>query len=145
MNLLRTKEIGPALENVRKQGLVKTLGAVDLVLLGIGCIIGTGIFVLTGVAAAIFAGPGIMLSFVLSGSACAFAALAYAELAAMVPIAGSAYTFAYVALGEIIAFSVGWSLILEYTVGAAAVDAGWSGYLVGLIGKFALQLPAAWT
>lgn len=145
MNLFRTKDISHSITDARKKGLAKTLGAIDLVLLGIGCIIGTGIFVLTGVAAAKFAGPGIMLSFVLSGSACAFAALAYAELAAMVPVAGSAYTFAYVALGEIIAFLVGWALILEYTVGAAAVAAGWSGYMVGLAETFNIHLPKALT
>jgi basic amino acid/polyamine antiporter, APA family len=121
------------------------LGAMDLVLLGIGCIIGTGIFVLTGVAAAKYAGPGIMLSFVLSGMACVFAALAYAELAAMVPVAGSAYTYTYAALGEIVAFVVGWALICEYTVGSAAVAAGWSGYMVGLLKSLGIELPKMWT
>jgi len=144
LNLFRKKKISTALAHAKKQELPKTLGALDLVLLGIGCIIGTGIFVLTGVAAAKYAGPGIIISFVLSGSACAFAALAYAELAAMVPIAGSAYTFAYIALGEIVAFIVGWALILEYTVGSAAVAAGWSGYIVGLIEAFNIHLPKAW-
>jgi APA family basic amino acid/polyamine antiporter len=145
MNLFRTKDISRTIASAKKKGLTKSLGAADLVLLGIGCIIGTGIFVLTGVAAAKYAGPGITLSFILSGSACAFAALAYAELAAMVPIAGSAYTYAYVALGEIIAFLVGWSLILEYTVGAAAVAAGWSGYFVGLIEAVGYSLPKIYT
>ncbi|MBP1764206.1 MAG: hypothetical protein H6Q65_1264, partial [Firmicutes bacterium] len=126
MNLFRTKNITDMIAGTEKHGLKKTLGAVDLVLLGIGCVIGTGIFVLTGVAAANYAGPGIMISFVLSSIACAFAALAYAELSAMVPVAGSAYTFAYASLGEIVAFVVGWALICEYTIGAAAVAAGWS-------------------
>lgn len=126
MNLFRTKNISHSIADTRKKRLPKTLGALDLILLGIGCIIGTGIFVLTGVVAAKFAGPGIILSFILSGTACSFAALAYAELSAMIPIAGSAYTFTYVALGEIVAFLVGWAFILEYAVGAAAVAAGWS-------------------
>lgn len=145
MNIFRTKDISRTIANSKKKGLAKTLGAADLIFLGIGCIIGTGIFVLTGVAAAKYAGPGVTLSFVLSGSACAFAALAYAELAAMVPIAGSAYTFAYVALGEIVAFLVGWAIILEYTVGAAAVAAGWSGYFVGLLEAVGYSLPKAYT
>lgn len=145
MSLFRTKKIADLIEGTERHALKKTLGSLDLVLLGIGCIIGTGIFVLTGVAAAKYAGPGIMLSFVLSGLACAFAALAYAELAAMVPVAGSAYTFAYASLGEIIAFIVGWALVCEYTVGAAAVAAGWSGYMVGLLKSVGIVLPTAWT
>ncbi|VBB05443.1 amino acid permease, partial [Lucifera butyrica] len=145
MNLFRTKSIADMIAGTEKHALKKSLGAMDLVLLGIGCIIGTGIFVLTGVAAAKYAGPGIMLSFVLSGLACTFAALAYAELAAMVPVAGSAYTFAYASLGEIIAFVVGWALVCEYTVGASAVAAGWSGYTVGLLKSAGIILPKAWT
>ncbi|WP_371369599.1 putative amino acid permease YhdG [Sporomusa rhizae] len=145
MGVLRTKSIGLLRENAEKNGLRKSLGASDLILLGIGCIIGTGIFVLTGVAAAKYAGPGIMLSFVLSGLACAFAALAYAELAAIVPLAGSAYTYTYAALGEIIAWIVGWNLILEYSVGSSAVAAGWSGYVVGLLKSGGIELPKAFT
>lgn len=145
MGVLRTKSIGLLRENAEKNGLRKSLGATDLILLGIGCIIGTGIFVLTGVAAAKYAGPGIMLSFVLSGLACAFAALAYAELAAIVPLAGSAYTYTYAALGEIIAWIVGWNLILEYSVGSSAVAAGWSGYVVGLLKSGGIELPKAFT
>ncbi|GBG55113.1 amino acid permease [Sporomusaceae bacterium FL31] len=143
--IFRTKSINQIKEGAEAKGLKKTLGATDLVLLGIGCIIGTGIFVLTGVAAAKYAGPGIMLSFVLSGLACAFAALAYAELAAMVPVAGSAYTYTYAALGEIIAWIVGWNLILEYSVGSSAVAAGWSGYVVGLLKSAGVALPKAYT
>lgn len=145
MSIFRTKSISLLKEGAQKQGLKKTLGAMDLVLLGIGCIIGTGIFVLTGVAAAKYAGPGIMLSFVLSGLACTFAALAYAELAAIVPIAGSAYTYTYAALGEIVAWLVGWNLILEYSVGSSAVAAGWSGYMVGLLKSAGIELPKAFT
>lgn len=145
MSIFRTKSIALLKEGAEVRSLKKTLSAFDLVLLGIGCIIGTGIFVLTGVAAAKYAGPGIMLSFVLSGSACAFAALAYAELAAMVPIAGSAYTFTYAAIGEIVAWIVGWNLILEYSVGSSAVAAGWSGYMVGLLKSGGINLPLDFT
>lgn len=145
MNIFRTKSIDSLKEGAEQKGLKKTLGALDMVMLGIGCIIGTGIFVLTGVAAAKYAGPGIMLSFVLSGLACAFAALAYAELAAMVPVAGSAYTYSYAALGEIIAWMVGWNLVLEYSVGSSAVAAGWSGYMVGLLKSAGIELPHALT
>ncbi|SDF23781.1 amino acid permease [Sporolituus thermophilus] len=145
MNIFRTKSIDSLKEGAEQKGLKKTLGALDMVMLGIGCIIGTGIFVLTGVAAAKYAGPGIMLSFVLSGLACAFAALAYAELAAMVPVAGSAYTYSYAALGEIIAWMVGWNLVLEYSVGSSAVAAGWSGYMVGLLKSAGIELPHAFT
>lgn len=145
MNILRTKKIDDLISSAERKGLKKTLGASDMVMLGVGCIIGTGIFVLTGVAAAKYAGPGIMLSFVLSGLACAFAALAYAELASMVPVAGSAYTYSYAALGEIIAWIVGWNLILEYSVGSSAVAAGWSGYMVGLLKSAGIELPKAYT
>jgi APA family basic amino acid/polyamine antiporter len=145
MDLFRTKSIADLIKGTEKHALKKTLGAMDLVLLGIGCIIGTGIFVLTGVAAAKYAGPGIMLSFVLSGLACALAALAYAELAAMIPAAGSAYTFAYASIGRLGAFIVGWALICEYTVGGAAVAAGWSGYAVGLFKSAGIELPRMWT
>ena len=100
---------------------------------------------LTGVAAAKFAGPGIMLSFVLSGLACTFAALAYAELAAMVPVAGSAYTYSYAALGEVVAWIVGWDLVLEYSVGSSAVAAGWSAYMTGLLKAGGINLPHALT
>jgi APA family basic amino acid/polyamine antiporter len=145
MNVFRTKSIDMLKEGAEQKGLKKTLGATDLILLGIGCIIGTGIFVLTGVAAAKYAGPGIMLSFVISGLSCAFAALAYAELAAIVPIAGSAYTYSYAALGEIVAWIVGWNLVLEYSVGSSAVAAGWSGYMVGLLKSGGIELPKAFT
>jgi APA family basic amino acid/polyamine antiporter len=125
--------------------LKKSLGAIELMALGIGCIIGTGIFVLTGIVAAKHAGPGIMLSFVLAGLACAFAALCYAEFAAMIPVAGSAYTYAYATLGEIFAWIIGWDLILEYMVGASAVAIGWSGYLVKILHSIGMDLPATLT
>ena len=145
MDLFRTKSIETLRSMAEASGMRKSLSAADLVFLGIGSIIGTGIFVLTGVAAAKYAGPALMLSFVLSGLACAFAALAYAEFASIVPSAGSAYTYTYASLGEFVAFIVGWNLILEYTVTASAVAAGWSGYVVGLLKSGGIHLPDAYT
>lgn len=145
MNLFRTKSIETLRAMAEKSGMKKSLSAIDLIFLGIGSIIGTGIFVLTGVAAANYAGPALMLSFVLSGLACVFAGLAYAEFASIVPSAGSAYTYTYASLGEFMAFLVGWNLILEYTVTASAVAAGWSGYVVGLLRAGGIDLPAAYT
>ena len=110
----------------------------DLTLLGIGAIIGTGIFVLTGTAAANQAGPAIMLSYCWPGLACAFAALCYAEFASMIPIAGSAYTYAYATLGEIFAWMIGWDLILEYAVGSMTVAIGWSGYMQRMLAGFGI-------
>ena len=133
MNLFRTKSIEQMRETAAHSGMAKTLGAVDLILLGIGCVIGTGIFVLTGVAAAKYAGPAVTISFMISGLACALAGLAYAEFSSIVPASGSAYTYTYASLGEFIAFIVGWNLILEYTVTASAVASGWSGYVTGLL------------
>ncbi|HEX3573995.1 MAG TPA: amino acid permease [Rhodopila sp.] len=124
--------------------LSKTLGPLSLVGLGIGCIIGAGIFVLTGKAAASYAGPAISLSFILSGIACAFVGLCYAELAAMIPASGSAYTYAYATVGEIFAWIIGWDLILEYGMGAATVAVGWSGYFVSLLGSFGIHIPPEW-
>ena len=132
MDLFRKKSIAELRAMAEKSGLAKSLTAFDLVILGIGAVIGTGIFVLTGVAAARYAGPAVPLSFVLSGLTCAFAGLAYAEFASIVPASGSAYTYAYASMGEFIAFIVGWNLVLEYTVTCAAVSVGWSGYVVGL-------------
>jgi APA family basic amino acid/polyamine antiporter len=129
----------------RDRGLRRRLGALDLTTMGIGAIIGTGIFVLTGVTAARFAGPAAVISFLLAGIAAALAALVYAELAAMVPVAGSAYVYSYASLGEFVAWIVGWDLILEYTVAAAAVAIGWSGYLVNLLESAGVTLPAALT
>ncbi len=126
-SIFRTKSIENIIAGAKKNSLKKTLGSLDLILFGIGCTIGTGIFVLTGIAAAKYAGPAISISYVLAGLACMFAALAYTELAAMVPVAGSAYTYSYVILGEFIAWLVAWGLILEYTVAASTVSAGWSG------------------
>ena len=123
--------------------LKRSLSAISLVSLGIGDIIGAGIFVLTGHAAAVNAGPAITLSYVLAGFACAFAGLCYAEMASTVPIAGSAYTYAYATMGEIVAWIIGWDLILEYSMGAATVAVGWSGYVVSFLDDFGIVVPAA--
>src|SRR5271163_4562206 len=121
-------------------GLRRTLGAFELTLLGIGAIIGAGIFVLTGVGAS-YAGPGLVLSFVLAGFACAMAALCYAEFAAMIPVAGSAYSYSYATMGELVGWIIGWDLVLEYAVGAAAVAVGWSGYLTVILQGLGIHLP----
>jgi len=140
MSLFRTKAIAHDIE--ADTGLKRSLNAFDLTMLGIGAIIGAGIFVLTGVAAATHAGPAIVLSYVLAGTACACAALSYAELAASVGGAGSAYGYGYAGLGELPAWIIGWMLVLEYTVSVAAVSAGWSGYFnSGLADFFGAGLP----
>src|SRR6202161_1639523 len=126
-------------------GLKRALGAFDLTLLGIGAIVGAGIFVLTGVAAARLAGPAVTLSFVISGFACAMAALCYAEFAAMIPVAGSAYSYSYATMGELVGWIIGWDLVLEYAVGAAAVAVGWSGYLTVILHGLGIHLPVAIT
>jgi APA family basic amino acid/polyamine antiporter len=143
-NLLRTKSIEQLVGDVEKgaKALKRTLSALDLTLLGIGAIIGTGIFVLTGTAAANQAGPAIVLSYTIAGLACGFAALCYAEFSAMIPISGSAYTYAYATLGEIFAWMIGWDLILEYAVGSMTVAVGWSGYFQRILAGFGVHLPA---
>jgi APA family basic amino acid/polyamine antiporter len=128
----RIKPLNAILATAEKKSLKRSLGAFQLTMLGIGAVIGTGIFVLTAEAAQ-KAGPGMMISFVIAGFVCAMAALCYSELASMVPVAGSAYTYTYAVMGEILAWMVGWALILEYAVGASAVAVGWSGYFVGLM------------
>jgi len=125
--------------------LKRVLGPGRLVMLGIGDIIGAGIFVLTGLAAAQYAGPGILLSFVMAGVACAFAALCYSEFAAMIPVSGSAYTYAYATLGEYAAWTIGCLLTLEYAVGPSAVAVGWSGYVLSLLRDVGIALPPALT
>jgi basic amino acid/polyamine antiporter, APA family len=124
-----------------KTGLVKVLGTPALLLMGLGAIIGAGIFILTGVASAYYAGPGLVLSFIFAGIACLFTALCYAEFAAMVPVAGSAYTYSYVTLGELIAWIIGWDLVLEYTLIVTALAVGWSGYMVSIIMTLGINLP----
>ena len=142
-NLLKTKSIERLVADAEHGGkaLKRSLGAWDLTLLGIGGIIGTGIFVLTGTAAANQAGPAIMLSYLAAGLACGFAALCYAEFASMVPVAGSAYTYAYASLGEVFAWLIGWDLILEYAVGSMTVAIGWSGYMQRLLAGAGIELP----
>jgi APA family basic amino acid/polyamine antiporter len=126
-----------------KHGLKRELGPVSLVLLGIGVIVGAGIFVLTGHAAAQIAGPAIVLSFILAGVACAFAGLCYAEFASMIPVAGSAYTYAYATLGQFVAWIIGWDLILEYTLGATTVAIGWSGYMASFLNNLGISMPGS--
>jgi APA family basic amino acid/polyamine antiporter len=129
-------------ESESKAGLRRTLTATNLVTLGIGAIIGAGIFVITGQAAAQYAGPAILISFMISGVACAFAGLCYAEFASMIPIAGSAYTYAYATMGEFFAWLIGWDLILEYLFAASTVSVGWSGYVVSFLKDFGVYIPA---
>src|SRR5215813_3970838 len=125
--------------------LKKSLGALNLILLGIGCIIGTGIFVLTGHAAAQSAGPGIMISFVITGTLCALVALCYAELASAIPVSGSAYSYSYASMGEMLAWIMGILLVLEYGLAASTVAVGWSGYVVSLLHDFGINIPASLT
>ena len=124
-----------------EQTLKRSLGAVNLVTLGIGAVIGAGIFVLTGQAAALYAGPAVALSFVLAGITCAFAGLCYSEFASIIPIAGSAYTYGYATLGELVAWIIGWDLVLEYAFGAATVASGWSGYFYSLLQQMGIYFP----
>lgn len=140
----RVKPLDAILATAEKKGLQRSLGAFQLTMLGIGAVIGTGIFVLTSEAAQ-KAGPGMMISFILAGFVCAVAALCYSELASMVPVAGSAYTYTYAVMGELLAWMVGWALILEYAVGASAVAVGWSGYVVGQIRNLlGIDIPMEW-
>jgi APA family basic amino acid/polyamine antiporter len=139
----RVKPLDAILATAEKKSLQRSLGPIQLTLLGVGAIIGTGIFVLTA-AAAQKAGPGMMWSFVIAGAVCAVAALCYSELASMVPVSGSAYTYTYAVVGELLAWMVGWALILEYAVAASAVSVGWSGYFMGLLKSVTgLTLPTA--
>jgi APA family basic amino acid/polyamine antiporter len=138
MSLFATKPIEPV---DPAQPLRRVLGSLDLTLLGIGAIIGTGIFVLTGQAAAAHAGPAVVVSMIVAGIASALAAICYAEFASAVPVAGSAYTYGYATLGELVAWIIGWDLVLEYALGAATVAVGWSGYVVALLADFGLQFP----
>ncbi|MBS0359750.1 MAG: amino acid permease [Proteobacteria bacterium] len=140
----RVKSLDAILATAEKKSLHRSLGPLQLTLLGIGAVIGTGIFVLTA-AAAQKAGPGMMISFIIAGSVCAVAALCYSELASMVPVAGSAYTYSYAVMGELVAWLVGWALILEYALGASAVAVGWSGHIIGLLDSLGVHLPHALT
>ena len=145
-NLLLTKSLDTIMGEASETGehtLKRSLGAGNLITLGIGAIIGTGIFVLTGSTAANYAGPAVVYSFILAAIACVFAGLCYAEFSAMIPVAGSAYTYGYATLGEIFAWIIGWDLVLEYAFGAATVCSGWSGYVLSLGQDFGLRLPPA--
>src|SRR5664280_2724449 len=132
-------------ESQESGGLKRTLTPLNLTTLGIGAIIGAGIFVLTGQAAAQYAGPGIVLSFIISGFACGMSGLCYAEFASMIPIAGSAYTYSYATLGEFLAWIIGWDLILEYLFAASTVAVGWSGYVVSFLKDLHIFIPAQYT
>src|SRR5438132_230554 len=148
MNLWATKSIATLRAEADQAGehqLKRALTPLNLITLGIGAIIGAGIFVLTGQAAAQYAGPAVWISMILVGIACAFAGLCYAEMASAVPVAGSAYTYSYATMGELIAWIIGWDLVLEYAAGAATVGVGWSGHFVSLLGNFGLKLPAGLT
>lgn len=142
--LFRTKSITNLLESASEHGneLKKSLTSFNLITLGIGAVIGAGIFVLTGQAAAQYAGPGIVISFIVAGIACAFAGLCYAEFASMIPVAGSAYTYSYATMGEFFAWIIGWDLILEYLFAASTVSVGWSGYVVSFLNDFNIHIPA---
>jgi APA family basic amino acid/polyamine antiporter len=144
MNLWATKSITvlrAEAEATGERSLKRTLGALNLTMLGIGAIIGAGIFVLTGLAAALHAGPAVPLSFVIAAVACGLAGLCYAEMASAVPVAGSAYTYSYATMGEFVAWIIGWDLVLEYAMGAATVGVGWSGYFVSLLDYLGIHLP----
>lgn len=141
----RIKPLDDIIATAEKKSLKRSLGAFQLTMMGIGAIIGTGIFVLTAEAAQ-KAGPGMMVSFIVAGFVCAVAALCYAELSSMVPVSGSAYTYSYAVLGEAIAWMVGWALVLEFAVAASAVSVGWSNYFVGNIERmFDVELADTFT
>src|SRR5687768_1117363 len=144
MDLFWRKSIDQLRADAASGQLRRALGPVQLTTLGIGAIIGAGIFVLTGQAAAQHAGPAIVLSFILAGAACGFAGLCYAEFASMIPVAGSAYTYAYATMGELLAWIIGWDLILEYSLGAATVAVGWSGYVVSFLRDLGINFPLQW-
>src|ERR1017187_6389321 len=128
-----------------EHSLKRTLGPVNLVALGIGAIIGAGLFSLTGIAAAENAGPAVVLSFVVAAIGCAFAGMCYSEFSTMIPIAGSAYTYAYATMGELLAWIIGWDLVIEYAIGAATVSVSWSSYVAKLLHRFGVELPNALT
>ncbi len=139
--LMRRKPIASLIAQSGGNELKRTLGPIGVVSLGIGCIIGAGLFSLTGIAAAQYAGPGVTLSYVIAAIGCGFAGLCYSELASMIPVAGSAYTYAYATMGELVAWIIGWDLVLEYAVGAATVATSWSRYLNSLLLDFGVALP----
>ena len=143
MSLFATKSLSRIIAESEdgEHSLKRTLGPVNLVALGIGAIIGAGLFSLTGIAAAHNAGPAVVLSFVVAAIGCAFAGMCYSEFSTMIPIAGSAYTYAYATMGELLAWIIGWDLVLEYAVGAATVSVSWSGYVALFPARFGIDLP----
>ena len=144
MSLFTTKPIAAILNDSRSEGLRRTLGPWQLIALGVGAIVGAGLFSLTGLAAAQNSGPAVVLSMAAAAFACMFAGLCYSEFSCMLPVAGSAYTYAYAALGEWFAWVIGWDLVIEYAVGSATVSISWSAYVVSLLHSFHLDLPARW-
>lgn len=140
-SIFMRKPVSHVQDEFEKSELKRTLGPFNLITLGIGCIIGAGIFVLTGHAAATMAGPSVMFAFIIAGTACAFAGLCYAELASTIPVSGSAYSYSYVTLGEVFAWTMGWLLLLEYGIAASTVAAGWTGYVVSLMRDFGVVIP----
>ncbi|KAA6311140.1 putative amino acid permease, partial [termite gut metagenome] len=148
MSIFQKKSISSLLVEARDEGahtLRRTLGPYKLIALGLGAIIGAGLFSITGNAAADYAGPAITISFAIAAAGCCFAGLCYAEFASMLPVAGSAYTYSYATLGEFIAWVIGWDLILEYAVASATVSISWSRYVVKLLESFQIHLPDALT
>jgi len=145
VSLFHRKAIEDLRKDAERSPLRRALGPLALTALGIGSVIGTGIFVLTGTAASQNAGPALVISMIIAGVGCAFAGLCYAELASMIPVAGSAYTYAYATSGELIAWIIGWDLVLEYALSAATVAVGWSGYCVSLLDDLGIHLPASLT
>ncbi|HET7196127.1 MAG TPA: amino acid permease, partial [Nocardioides sp.] len=145
MDLFRTKSVEQSIAETEEpeHQLKKSLGTLDLIVFGVGVIIGAGIFVLTGTVAATNSGPAIALSFAIAGVACALAALCYAEFASTVPVAGSAYTFSYATFGELIAWIIGWDLVLEFTIGSAALSTSFSSYLQTILAGTPLEVPAS--
>src|SRR5580700_5244351 len=146
MSLMATKSVERILAeaDAGEHRLKRTLGATQLVALGIGAIIGAGLFSLTGLAAAQNAGPAVVLSMIIAAVGCALAGLCYSEFACMIPVAGSAYTYAYATLGEWIAWIIGWDLVVEYAIGSATVSISWSAYVVSLLHSFHIDLPPRW-
>src|SRR6476660_8973035 len=145
MPLSTTRSIAELQAEADRPTLRRALGPFNLTALGIGSVIGTGIFVLSGTAASVNAGPGLVISMIIAAVACALAGLCYAELASMIPVAGSAYTYAYASSGELVAWIIGWDLILEYALSASTIAVGWSGYFVSLMHDLGVALPPALT
>src|SRR3982751_5144605 len=143
--MLLRKTVEQVQRETENSELKRTLGAWNLVFLGIGCIIGAGIFVRTGSAASLHAGPAVLISYAIAGIICAFAGLCYAELASTLPVSGSAYTYSYATIGEFAAWVMGSLLLLEYGLAASVVAVGWSGYMVSLLGDMGLHIPAHFT